>query len=82
MTAHQSATSDHGDDRNSDSGKAITQTEHRSTSPVQQVRVVKCPLGCAGEPRFQAKRNRLDRYQCGECHLIFETTRRSGRPAK
>jgi hypothetical protein len=35
---------------------------------------VKCPLGCQERPRFQGKRNRRLRYQCGGCHLIFEVT--------
>jgi hypothetical protein len=33
-----------------------------------------CPLGCAERPRFQGKRNKRLRYQCGGCHLVFEIT--------
>jgi hypothetical protein len=35
---------------------------------------VKCPLGCQETPRFQGKRNRRLRYECGGCHLVFEIT--------
>jgi hypothetical protein len=31
-----------------------------------------CPLGCKGQPLFQGRRNRLNRYECSECHLAFE----------
>ncbi len=66
--------------RTSENQPGLFNRDATAADLVNDLAEVKCPLGCQERPRFQGKRNRLLRFECGECHLVFEMMPTSPKP--
>jgi hypothetical protein len=58
------------------------QRDAKAADLAADLAAVKCPLGCQERPRFEGKRNRRLRYECGGCHLVFEITPTAPKPER